>query len=593
MLPAMRSRPDLVPRLLVACLVLLHLALHLATLDSLLPHGKEPDSALVRQSLLLRGEGPWEDHAWAKYPHLQSALMALVPRASRLELPPAATPREELRAHLQFAGRHLRAARLVVILLSALAIPLVYRLARAFLEPGWAAVASALFASSLLFQSFAHQARPHAGLVAPTLLALLACRSWARSGRGRELALATLACGLALGALHSGAFVLIAALIALIRRARAPEPPRAGPIALAALALALSVRLAYPFFFDQPRSVEPQVSELTSYAFPHRFGWERFSGAGFERLTAALWGYDPVLLVAALLGLVSLLVARSRSGRASREERVASARYPAAASVLVVPPLVYLLVIGCYGRSFQRFLMPVLPFVSLLAALGLRGLARALAAPQRGQRHALAGALVTGVLVTGALALTSWPCLRLALLHSRRDTYEQAAEWVRTSVDRERERVWISPIINLPLLLPTPQAEDHRAVDSPLQLVWTKYLAELPPGSLRAPLAPILPLAPGGRLPHTLAEYASTAAEVRALLGRFGGDYMLLEQGTSVGSGARMVALERGRRLTSFSPWRQSGRPDTGLTFVSDSFRRDVLSARCLGPLLEVWKLDR
>jgi hypothetical protein len=572
--------------LIVTGAMLLHVALHCATIDSLLPHGKEPGAALVHQALSMRGEVPQADSAWAKYPHVVSRLMTLMPWAPTLTLSPGIEPKAELEAHLTFASRHFVVARLVVILLTALAIPLSYLLARRFLSPPWDLVATLLLASSLLLQCFAHQARPHAALVAPALAALLGCQAWARSGRHRDLALATLGCSLALGTLHSGAFVLIGALTALIVRLRSPSRLRWGPPLLAIGVLVLAVRLTYPFLFDEPQVGSQFSSTFGTYAFPHIVTRERFTGDGFAVLAATVRSYDPALGIAAVIGLLALALRwwpgwRRRSDLELKTE-------PAATVVLVLPALVYFLVVGLYGRTFERFLMPLLPFLAVLAAFGLATCASGIGS----LLGAHARRFATLALITGTLMFTTWPCLRLVWLHGRPDTYQEAAQWVTENVDREGELALIVPLVNLPLLLPIVREEGYLAADSPLKLLWTQYLAELPEGALHSPLAPILPIGPGGRLPLSLEEYPTTMRQVLEILRDLEGDYLILERGSATGRGVNTAAEQRGKLVKPFSPWANEKRSGHGLTFSSDTFRTDVLAARCLGLVLEIWKID-
>ncbi len=362
------------------------------------------------------------------------------------------------------------------------------------------------------------------------------------------------------------------------------DRPKPLPILLAIIALAGFVYVGYPFFFDEPRAGAEFHSNLGTYAMPHRVGLERFTGSGLGVLFDSLRSYDPALGILALLGLLALLVGwRAVPGTS----RVVRERLPSAGSVLVLPAFAYLVVIGAYGNSFERFVIPLLPFIALLATLGLAGATRLIVMPLPVRGRTAIG----GVLVSGVLAFTLWPCARLAQLHALPDVYEQTARWVEENVEADKETVLSTPLINLPLNLPIAQADGYHVADSPLKLIWMRYLDTLEEGALRAPAAPVWPLGPGGRVPIKAKEYPRKPAQVRKLLRELRGNFLIVQRGHGAGKAARQVAAASGKLVKSFSPWEGERRSDFGLTYTADSFREDVLAASCLGPILEVWAL--
>src|SRR5262245_50877358 len=112
----------------VLLLTLAALALRAPGIGFALPEGIEDDGGvLVRQVELLRqgGDRAEHDENWVLYPHLLACVAVLLPGEGP-ELPPGAS----LEQHLERAAAPHRAARWAVALLSLLAIPGTWWLAR-------------------------------------------------------------------------------------------------------------------------------------------------------------------------------------------------------------------------------------------------------------------------------------------------------------------------------------------------------------------------------------------------------------------------------------------------------------------------------
>src|SRR5690349_839119 len=185
--------------LLVLACALLALALRSCALGAFLPCEVEPDGlVLPGQVELIQRGAPDRDSVivWRMYPHLISELAALIPPR---------VPRDaSLAEHLAQASAPIVHVRIVVALLSLLAVPATYALARRFLGRGPAVLAAFLSAASLLSLLFAQQARPHAAAAAIALLAVVAALRLARRPSWGSASVAALAVGLSIGALQSG-----------------------------------------------------------------------------------------------------------------------------------------------------------------------------------------------------------------------------------------------------------------------------------------------------------------------------------------------------------------------------------------------------
>ncbi len=478
--------------LAVAALTLAALGARLAARDWLLPHYPEPDRYLVAQVDYLAAGGRLReapvDFWW--YPSMVAEALAL--------LPPVPTPDPDavtVEQHWRAALAPILRVRTAVAWLAALAVPLTYLLARRFLRRGPALLAAALLATSLLHLTFSTQARLHAVQATAALLAVLGALRVAERGRWRDYVGAGLGAAAAVGVLQNGVFTLPALGAAHLLRPRAPGEARVlAPRALARLGLALALAaLAFarfhPYLFVQQRDdqrrayTELAVRDGSIELGPQRLDLERFDGSGFARLPQYLAWNDPVLLGLGAVGVLAWLASRRRAAPA-REPGEPAGRGRALVVVLAyVVPLT--LVMGSYRNTWGRFLLPLLPYLAVLAARGAVALhaAAARASSRDGRaRPVLAGA--------GALAVLALPVAagaKLVALRARPDTFEEAAAWVEAHLDPATDRVATTPGMFLPLFLDDAsldalaQQPFFRMANSfARETYWLTYQRELP-----------------------------------------------------------------------------------------------------------------
>ena len=463
-------------------------------LDHGLPHAVEPDSECARQVEVFRGErrrGP-NASTLATYPHLlaRATLLAFPAPTPLDELPPLG-----LEAHLRRASASFLDTRRASALISTLVVPATFLVAVRFVGPGGALFAAALAGLSLLGVSFGQQARPHAPAAALAVLAVAAAMRLARRGDLAGWALVSAAAALAVATLQSGVAVLGAVAGAHLRgrRDRLGHPDRLGtparwlePRALCLpAALTAALVLAYPFVLEEVleggASEEPSDAAergedgidvrregQTLWIAEHNLELDRFDGGGFARVGRTLVRYEPALLVLLVPALAALALGRSVSrGRVRGPAR--SGGELAAVLGYAVP---YALALGLYGETFERFVLPLVPFLAVLAAAGLERL------PRR-------GAVALGAL---ALAFTVATSARLAWLRSQPDTFERAAGWVARELGPDAA-VYLSPLPNpvhgdSSLELPLPRT--GAALDGPGGAhpgrygIWTRYQDRLP-----------------------------------------------------------------------------------------------------------------
>lgn len=442
-------------RALAALLLLTALAFGLRAwdLDARLPAQPEPDDVIVIQALHLEeqrlGRISKEDQVNSQYPLLLAHLLEALPGQLLEPLPPEAPLQEHLRAASQ---PHLM-GRWLVLGFALLSIPGSYLLARRFLGRGASLFAAALVATSLLHCLYSQQARPHVPLASLALWAVLGCQRLVRKGGVFAYLSAGLACAVAIACLHNG-FVLLAplGLALLLRWPRERGFGRA--LALLPLALVgLAIDWAYPTLLGEGSDLGLDKPEGSFFLSGHRIDSINIDGRGFLLVLGYLWAHDPLLVLLGGLGLM-LLPWRAMSWRPRTEAQ----RELWIALAFALP---YLCALGLYARTFGRFLLPLLPYLALLAAAGaalaLKRLT-ALAAPRR----ALAAAALL-------LAFPLAQDLRLQQLRSRPDTHTQMAAWLTANADPREDQILLGNQVNLPL------AEPRRSLLALPEWSWTVW----------------------------------------------------------------------------------------------------------------------
>ena len=552
-------------------------------IDYAVPLLREGDSHIpVHAELLRRGQTlqAKQNQDNVQYPRLLAGAVSLLPRAS-LEQPAQAT----LEQHLSVARRTDVQVRGLVALLAASILPATWLLARRRLGPRWALLAAAIPATSLLHLCFSQQARPHAAFASLFLWTVLAAvQLRARPTWGRHVLVGVLA-GLTLGCLQSGLIALPVVAVAWLLRERGTERRgwSAPRLALIVALILVSVRVFYAFLFDAELMDARGVFRSEGAGLQlanHRLDLGMFDGSGLGHIAAALWNWEPQLLLLSPLVVVGLLVGPRRPATAGAGRELL---------VLLTATLPYLVVIGLYARTYERFLLPLLPFAGLLVAAGTRGLAERL----RGSGPRALLACTVGL----ALLAGAWASTRLAWVRSQPDTLELASAWVRAEVDPGAESVFVSP----PLDLAVGRADsglvraDGRRLTT-LFSPWSRHQFRLAEGERPQPVYDLRWLVADGRTgnlddPATLAAY----------LDGFGPGVFVVE--VADGRASRLLGLmaaeleRRGTLEARFSPDPDpyfSNHPlmdeDEEVANWPHVFRR-VLRARAVGPVIEVYRV--
>jgi len=592
------SRSALLSLLALLGLTLVGGLLRTRGLDHLLPAHVEPDAHIVVQvELMERGaEAPERDPNYGKYPHLVAwATRALTTREA-WDLGREASQEEHL---ARAAAPYLR-VRWAVALLSLLVIPATYLLGRVFLTRPAALLAASAAVTSLLALWFAAQARPHGAAVAFPALAVLGCLALHRRRDAVGYALAGAGCALAVASLQSGVATLLPLAFTHVlvsrdawRRGQRAALPAQLPLLLPLGLLAVAILGGYPFLFagDPAGAGEVDLKGTTVHQAGHLIFLDLFNGRGFATMLWELWSHDPALFVGCLLGLGVALVQRLRGSvsprRATRAELWIVLAY-------AVP---YFVVIGLYQRSYERFLLPLLPFCAVLSAYGLSAVvtwarAASSSAARPRARVRLTGAFLLVGLWIGYPALAA---LHLAEARAAPSTYERAAAWVAQEDTPRTRSVLLTPSTCLPLFHDTTDLPGRVQMHLRASL-WPYYQLRTFGGDSPGPKVELAWMDLRTKADRTWAQQRPAAyldslqAELIVLEVFVGGrNHPLLEN-------LRDALLARGERLARFSPDRDPERSDQPIGYqvetISERIHRSwrVLQAESEGPVIEVYR---
>ena len=421
--------PTWITRLALALVTLAALCLRWQGLDFQLPHRVEVDAEIVYEARHASGVSLEPEVHLGTYPRVLPTLLELTTRG----LGPVAPSHATMDEHRATASSDVRSMRKLAAILGALAVPATFYLARRLVSDRAALLAATLLALSLLHVSLSQQARPHAPASAFAALAMLACLRMRRVPSLGSALLAGLAVGVTLGTLQNGCTMLLPLFVAWLLRERAPRWH-----GLAALAAVLAVAA---WSYSTSLAATTAGGESLRQG-GHQVDLAEFNGAGFARMTLALWSYEPVLLVLAVAGLLLLLRRKPLQGTRARPYAAPDMH------VLLAFVLPFVLVNGTFARFDQRFALPLLPYLACLAAFAVEQSWHALRAhaPSATARRILA---TSGIALL--LALPAAAAARLVELRSQPDTILQATRWLEQRLVPGRDRIAVMMAVDLPL----------------------------------------------------------------------------------------------------------------------------------------------
>lgn len=465
-------------RLLLLAVFLGAIGLRLHGLAYLLPHNIEGDFSIVVQSQLLHAgaENPVDDPQFGKYPLLIARLEQLLPDQWAREKDP--TPRA-LEAHLEDAIAPVLQVRRVVALIALVIVPATWLLARTFMGPWASLLAAFLAATSVLHLFMSQQARPHGASGPLVALAVVACLRLLKRGDILSYLLAGVAVALAMGALQSGfavGFSIVAACLFVVRREGLTTAWR--PLLPLAVILA-SLPLFYPFVLsDRPDAPGSQLEFVEGgiRQAGHFLQYRFFNGHGFLAIAESMWSFDTPIAILMPVGLLAWLLTRRRAGAWDKWRELAVV-------LAYVGP--YILVIGMYQRTFERFVIPLLPFFICLAVYGLVQFGRFLEArlPRPAFRTAAAAGALAFVVVPGAMAA------KFSYLRGKADTETEAAQYLVEHTE-PGDRIYSLPLHLIPLLTTEEGVRVDRIFAPPHYPTfpyWWSYQFRMPESSKTGP----------------------------------------------------------------------------------------------------------
>lgn len=540
------------------------------------PCMKEADTFIVEHVCMLREGSVRFDRALSacQYPSFLAHVTA--PMSNHIGAPSG--DEHTLREHLDSAASPWVELRRVVALFSILIVPGTFFVARRFVSPAWALFAAALVSFSLLHVFFAEEARAHGAVIAFSSLAV-ACALWLwRSPTWPAYLATTIAAALSVSCLHNGIAVLVPIAVAqLVRRDRRWWDWR---IVLPFGVSAVCFYVFYWYYFDADAQRAMAGDDATLWVLRDL----PFDGSGFARMGRTLWFYEPLLLVFVAVAAiaVSLRFRPANAGDAKCER--------ADLAIVLSYVIPYVLLVGLYQQTYERFMLLLLPYLATFAAWGLSRIARALASSSA--RRAFVAACVA------ALALPAFASTKMAWMRSRPSTLDDTAAWIAENVrEPAKQPLYVLPPLDFPFLrtLESLRSPPGKAI---FFTPWAKYQNKLDDAKRTAPLYrmywlgakklefPVLDTdelvtaylhsyGPGIFIVSTVDENQS--AERRRVVDALRAHGVLLQR----------ISPDSDPQLTDHQLWDQDVEA-AGWPHVT--WR--VLRARAVGPVIEIYRLD-
>jgi hypothetical protein len=250
----------------------------------------------------------------------------------------------------------------------------------------------------------------------------------------------------------------------------------------------------------------------------------------------------------------------------------------------------YFCALGMFHDTFERFLLPLLPYLACLAGFAA---VRAVDLLTKALRRPAPAPILTGVVAAASLAFPVYAVLRFATVRDAPDTVRQAARWIRDHADPNEGSILVTPAVTLPLF----HQPDRIDVKEPRFEfgVWTRYQAKLPWPSARGPLYPFINLSsslaakdPGNdlRLAEKILEDAHPA-------------YAVLETSPRIRQFPLMGAIRKSVTARADLVFSAESEPNAApdarpLGYQDmDNMLARLLRVRCFGPRIEIWRFRK
>jgi hypothetical protein len=367
-------------------------------------------------------------------------------------------------------------ARVTAALLGTLAVGLLYLAGARLFDRRVGLLAAALLGVAFLPVFYSHLALNDVPTLAPIALGLYGIAGVLRLGRTRDYVVAGVGLGLACATKYTGGIVLLPLLAAAAVQAAAAHGRRP-----AAIGLAIAGAAAFgAFVIANPYSVLDFGAFWDGITHQSNATGEEGGKLGLNYdngflyyLWSFTWGLGWVPLLAAFAAIPLLWLDERRL-----------------MWVLVPAPVLFVLFMGTQERFFGRWLLPVFPFVCVLAAYAVLEIADRLSVRRPALRPTLVAVASIALLAQGVVY-----SLHIGQVLSREDTRNMAREWLVEHIP-PRSKIVVEPVV------PAAWAQD---IGNPSRLTstgdrWVKWPTSRSRVDLTNPEGPLLP--PPGKVVH-------------------------------------------------------------------------------------------
>jgi 4-amino-4-deoxy-L-arabinose transferase-like glycosyltransferase len=320
-----------------------------------------------------------------------------------------------VRAFAENPGSVYLVARLVVAVLGVASVWILYLVGKALFDRRVALLSAAVAAVAFLPVHWSHYATNDVALLVPATLSLLGTARVLRSGGLGWYSLAGAGLGLAIATKYTAGIVLLPLVAAFAVDLRRDRSRALKGVGLAAVLSLAAFFLATPSALVNPAGFLDGIDRLTLYPEGNvKVGQTEENGWRYY-LWVLTWGLGWVPLAFGVVGAVHV-VARRRT----------------LAWVLLPAPVLYLLFMGNQDRFFGRWLLPIFPFVILLAACGAFVAVDRLATRWPRWRQAVSVAAVGALLIPSLLH-----SVHANLVRGRTDTRQLTWQWMLENLATE------------------------------------------------------------------------------------------------------------------------------------------------------------
>ncbi len=302
--------------------------------------------------------------------------------------------------------------------INVLAVPYIYKAARALNRNHFGWLAAGLMAFDLLSVQFGGQARPHAPLASLSFIAVAACvQALQKDHPWRWTLLSAFLSAVVFGTLQSG--ILIFAPFGLMWMIRLTEAASAQQIkkellraaASALLALVVSIIIYPPLLQEYPQLV---VNLLTGKSLRLGGGSHEFSTSmfGLANVPLFLWhllGHEPIIVPLSLIAIPYFLWQQRTNKKML--------------SIALSFPLLNLIMWGIYADAQPRYMLVLIPFLILVVTYWLEDIAQHLLSKKT--------YLLIGLIVVAPTLTTS---LRFIWVANQTDTRTLASQWIKATI---------------------------------------------------------------------------------------------------------------------------------------------------------------